>query len=42
MINEPWRVQLHVRVMPLGARPSHFTRKKKCNNIKGLGDGRMR
>lgn len=39
MFNEPRRVQLHEQVKLLGVRPSHFTRKKKCNDIKGLGDG---
>ena len=39
MSNLPSRVQLHEQVKLLGVRPSHFTRKKKCNNIKGLDDG---
>mgnify|MGYP005746551129 FL=1 len=39
MSNEPRRVQLQEQVKLLGVRPSHFTRKKKCNDIKGLDDG---
>ena len=39
MFNLPWRVQLHEQVKLLGVRPSHFTRKKKCNDYKGLDDG---
>ena len=39
MFNEPTRVQLQEHVKLLGVRPSHFTRKKKCNDYKGLGDG---
>ena len=39
MFNEPRRVQLQEQVKLLGVRPSHFTRKKKCNDYKGLDDG---
>ncbi len=39
MSNEPRRVQLQEQVKLLGVRPSHFTRKKKCNDYKGLDDG---
>ena len=39
MSNLPSRVQLHEQDGLLGVRPSHFTRKKKCNDIKGLDDG---